>query len=309
MSQLGHVLIIDDDPDFLAIYREMLEGLGQRVSAAQSAAEAIHQLGQLGSEIDVILLDQKLQGPGGPDSGLELIAQAQSLAPFAKLIVVTGYATADAIERAFRLGVYDYLVKNGAFDALLRSKVRNAIEVTRERRIAALTRERTLEILRASWTTALGERDRNRKGVLLEQVVALLFRSTPGFERVETRLDNAIEEIDVVVENRVEQGPLKVVGGAYLLAECKNWSSKCGAPEFRSFHEKLTTKYGHARVGLFFAPGGFTETFHEARARHSTEPLLVIPVDATGMQEWIDADDRLAALGELHRRAVFHQKA
>jgi len=68
-----------------------------------------------------VLLDQKLQGPGGPDSGLDLIVDVGRLAPFAKTIVVTGYATPPAIERAFRSGVYDHLMKNGAFEALLRA--------------------------------------------------------------------------------------------------------------------------------------------------------------------------------------------
>jgi len=66
--------------------------------------------------IDVVLLDQRLRGRGDiEESGLDLISQAQSLAPFAKMIIVTAYATSDAIERAFEFGIYDYLVKNGAF--------------------------------------------------------------------------------------------------------------------------------------------------------------------------------------------------
>lgn len=124
------ILIIDDDPDFVAIYRDMFEKQGLQVTVAHTADDGTRSLEQLGAELDVVLLDQKLQGRGGPDSGLELIIRAESLAPFAKTIVVTGYATAEAIERAFQLGVYDYLVKNGAFAALIRAKVRNAVEVT-----------------------------------------------------------------------------------------------------------------------------------------------------------------------------------
>jgi CheY-like chemotaxis protein len=108
MTAPGHILIVDDDAPFVRIYREIFEGEGLAVTAAHSAAEAARAL-ESGAELDVVLLDQKLQGPGGPDTGLDLIEQVARLAPFAKTIVVTGYATPSAIERAFELGVYDYL--------------------------------------------------------------------------------------------------------------------------------------------------------------------------------------------------------
>jgi CheY-like chemotaxis protein len=307
MTSPGRILIIDDDPDFVLVYREMLERQGLEVTSVSNAADAAEALERSGADTDVVLLDQKLQGPGGPDSGLDLIARVSSLAPFAKTIVVTGYARPESIERAFRAGVYDYLVKNGAFDALLTAKVRNAVEVTRERRFAVLSKDATVSALRATWELVRTESDRNRKGALLEELVKLLFRATPGFERVETRLDNGVEEIDIVVDNRSDDPLWKQDGASYLLGECKNWSSPCGSAEFRSFHAKLTNKYGRARTGFFFAPGGFTRAFHEARAEHKAATALVIPVDAADLQRWIDEDDRQQVLRDLHRRAVFER--
>jgi len=151
MTSPGHILIVDDDAAFVRIYREIFEQDGLQVTTAQSAAEATAALEARGAELDVVLLDQKLQGPGGPDSGLELLAHVGRLAPFAKAIVVTGYATPPAIEAAFRSGVYDYLVKNGAFEALLRAKVRNAIEATSAQRQAALKEADVIGELRTSW--------------------------------------------------------------------------------------------------------------------------------------------------------------
>lgn len=307
MNPPGQVLIVDDDRDFVVIYQEMLESLGLTVTIAYDPEAATRALTALGPTLDVVLLDQKLQGPGGSDDGLDLIGQVHSLAPFAKTIVVTAYATHDAIERAFRLGVYDYLVKNGAFDALLRAKVRNAVEVTSERRIAALSKEAVVRQLRETWDRVRTELDRNRKGSLLEELIKLLFRATPGFERVETRLANDVEEIDIVVENR-SADPIWVRDGSpYVLGECKNWSSKCGPTEYSSFLRKLTTKYGRATTGFFFAVGGFTAAFHAQRAADKTSAAnaLVIPVDVDDLDRWITSDDRLAALTELYKRAVF----
>lgn len=308
MMTPGHILIVDDDRDFVAVYDEIFKSQGLLVSATYSADEATRALEANGAGIDVVLLDQKLQGHGGPDSGLDLISRVQQLAPFAKAIIVTGYATPDAIERAFQLGVYDYLVKNGAFEALLRAKVRNAIEITSERRLAVLSRDAIVGEVQALWANASTESDRNRKGKLLEEVVKRLFRVTPGFEAVQTRLSNETEEIDIVVENRSSDPLWQGEGSVYLLGECKNWSSKCGSREFRDFHAKLTTKYRRARTGFFIAPGGFTDEFHGARMKHGTDAELVIPVDASDLARWIGAEDRLAVLGELHKRAVFDLK-
>jgi ActR/RegA family two-component response regulator len=307
MKPPGQILIVDDDRDFVVIYEEMLGAMGLAVTVAHDAAEALQALNTLGPTLDVVLLDQKLQGPGSADTGLELIAQTHDLAPFAKTIVVTAYASPDAIERAFRLGVYDYLVKNGAFGALLRAKVRNAVEVTSERRLAALSEDAVVRELRETWERVRTETDRNRKGILLEELVRLLFRATPGFERVETRLTNEVEEIDIVVENRSVDPVWTKDGSIYVLGECKNWSSRCGPQEYSSFLRKLTTKFGRASTGFFFATGGFTDAFHEQRAADKTSPAnaLVIPVDAADLDHWITADDRLGVLTELYKRAVF----
>lgn len=304
MTNPGRILIIDDDREFVGIYKEMLESQGVEVAAAYTADEAIRYLEADGAMLDVVLLDQKLKGAGGPDSGLDLISNIQALAPFVKTIVVTGYAAPEAIERALKLGVYDYLVKNGAFEALLRAKVRNAIEVTSERRAASRSRAELLE-LRSGWERARSETDRNRKGKLLEDLVKDLFRATPGFERVTTRLRNEVEEIDIVVENRSDDPLWKIEGAPYLLGECKNWSSHCGASELRNFYGKLTSKYKRARTGFFIAPGGFTRAFHEERARRQEGEVLVIPVDAEGLERWIAADDKLAVVRDLHKSATF----
>jgi ActR/RegA family two-component response regulator len=307
MTGPGHILIVDDDAAFVRIYREIFEQEGLQVTTAQSTAEAITALETYGAEFDVVLLDQKLQGPGGPDSGLDLIVDVGRLAPFAKTIVVTGYATPSAIERAFELGVYDYLVKNGAFEALLRAKVRNAIEVTSAQRQAALKESDVIGELRAMWAQVRTERNRNRKGKLLEELIKLLFLATPGFGRVTTRLDNRIEEIDVKVDN-LSDDPTWRDEGAYLLGECKNWSSRCGTSEVRNFRGKLTAKYNRVRTGFLFAPGGFTKEVHEDVRSHKEGAILIILVDAPDLERWIAADDRLAVLRELHERAVFDLK-
>jgi CheY-like chemotaxis protein len=297
----GQILIVDDDAVFVDLYREILEGEGHQVQAAATLAVARETLAREGASFDVVLIDQKLQGPGGPDSGLELIKTARTHAPFAKTLVVTGYSSPQAIEAAFEAGVYDYLVKNGAFEALLKAKVRNAVEVTSERRIASLRAAELTAELRTTWASVLQETNPQRKGALLEQVMKLLFKSIEGFEQVTTNFLTASEEIDVVVMNR-SLDPLWSKEGQYLFGECKNWSKVVGSSEAQSFLYKLLSRPERVRVGLFFSVSGFSEPFLSTIRSH--RPELVLTFGAPEIAAWIEAPDRLAFLTQRHQQAV-----
>ncbi len=300
---VGKILIIDDDAAFVELYEELLSAEGHQVLVAKDVELATTTLEKAGSEIDVVLIDQKLQGPGGPDIGLELLARVRQLTPFAKAIIVTGYSSPEAITRAFAEGVYDYLVKNGAFEALLKAKVRNAVEITSERRLISLRDEGREQRVRELWTACKTESDKHRKGSMLEELIKLLFLSTPGFTNVTTHARTSSEELDLVVRNEVETGPWSKET-PYLLVECKNWSSSSGAAEYRNFCGKFETKFQRARAGFFVSVGGFTAGFRDGTRERRSGDLLIVSLDAAGIQAWIDAADRLKHLSDLHQKAT-----
>jgi CheY-like chemotaxis protein len=286
------------------MYREIFEQEGLQVLTATTAARAITVLEANGASLDVVLIDRKMPGGDGPDAALGLMAEVSRLAPFAKPIIATGYAPPSIVERAFRAGVYEYAVKNIAFGELLRSKVRNAIEATRAQRQLAMKEEEVVHELRSLWSHARSESDRYRKRGVFGALVHLLFRATPGFGRVTARFTNEIEAISMVIENRTGELPWKDES-AYLLAECRNWSSMCGADELRAFRRKLTTKDRRVSTGMMIAPGGFSADANEDARAHKEGGLLVILIDDTDLERWITSDDRLAVLRSFHERAAF----
>lgn len=302
----GHILIVDDDWEFLQMYSEIFKSAGLQVSTATSAIQAIAELDLNGPSLDVVLIDQKLQGCDGPDGGLELMAEVGQRAPFAKSIIITSFAARPAAERAFHAGAHDYIVKNVVFEPVLRARVQSAVEVTRAKRQLAIKESIGLE-LRAMLLQTRVETDRSRRGKFLEDLICLLFQSIPEFGRVTTQLTNGSEEISIVVENRSSELPWKDEG-AYLVGVCKNWSSTCGAAEVRDFRRRLTAKYRRVRTGFLIAPGGFsTDAYEEARS-HKEGKLLIILIDDADLERWITAEDRLAVLGAFHERAVFDLK-
>jgi CheY-like chemotaxis protein len=301
MNPQGRILIVDDDREFLAAYREFLTAEGYEVAEARTDAEARERFKEPGWGL--IVLDQKLRGPHGPDVGLDLAAVATRLAPEAKVIIATAYAEPSSIARAFDLGVHDYLRKDQLFEHFLRAKVRNVMEVWRERALAALDRDAREEEIAATWAAARAEPNAQKKGAALEQLMLLMFRSIAGFEHARVNRQSELEEIDVLVQNG-SADPFWQKEGSYILVECKNWSKPVGAPELKLFRQKIDDRYGRSALGFFIAVGGYADTAKVEEWTRRGGQSLVVLLDAADVDALVAARDRNAKLKEFHARAV-----
>ncbi|WP_428262126.1 response regulator [Haliangium sp.] len=300
MRPTGRILIVDDDELFLDTYRDLLTGEGYEVEEARSQQEAHQRLDD--GDWDVVLLDQKLLGPSGPDVGLELIDQVSARAPGAKCIIVTAYASKQSIERAFEAGVYEFLEKSGAFRHLLLAKIRNALEPIRSDAFGSLD-DRTREAQIAErWRSLDAESDPNRKGLLLEELAELLFRSV-GFRVVDRRRKSRDEEIDLVIRNDLAE-PFWMKMSSYLLVECKNWSSSVDRKELDAFRSKLERRYGLAKLGFFIAPGGFTEGFRTALDAERKGEVLIVCIGPDDLRALVEAQERNSLLKKLCDQAI-----
>lgn len=302
MRVLGRILLVDDDPSFLQLYRSRLLGEGYLVEVATTFSEAIEWLERGGW--DVVLVDQKLSGSDGPDCGLDLVVEVSRLVPQAKTILVTGHATEQAVARAFRDGAYDYLEKGPIFRVLLLAKLRNALEAVRSIHYGELSDGEVELVIRDTWAEVEAEVDPFRKGKLLEDLLVLIFKTIPGFRHASARRRNEEEEIDVVVRNESADPFWVNERTSYILVECKNWTRKAGATEIRSFLWKLSRKYNRSRLGLFIAPGGFTGPFKSDLRAERRDDFLVILIGREELRSFVFATDRNVFLKELHERAV-----
>lgn len=107
-SESAHrALIVDDDPDFCVLLREMLKWRGFEVSVAYSASDAISSRGQVHPEI--MLVDIQM-----PEvDGLELIRKIRSDKSFANtpIIVITATAIQDMLLASREAGADFFLTK------------------------------------------------------------------------------------------------------------------------------------------------------------------------------------------------------
>lgn len=100
MERKSHILVVDDEPNVLVTYRLILQQRGYEVSAAISSEEARKSLSD--DHIDLLLCDLSLEKQ---ENGFDVIDFGREKKPAMPAVLLTGYATPDAVERAEQLGI------------------------------------------------------------------------------------------------------------------------------------------------------------------------------------------------------------
>ncbi len=95
-----NILVVDDEPNVLVTYRLILQQQGYEVSAALSAEEARKMLAE--QPVDLLLCDLSLEKQ---ESGFDVIEFAREVNPDMPTVLLTGYATQDANDRADERGI------------------------------------------------------------------------------------------------------------------------------------------------------------------------------------------------------------
>jgi hypothetical protein len=116
----------------------------------------------------------------------------------------------------------------------------------------------------------------DERGRSLEELISRLFETIPGFT-VTDRIRTATEEIDIAVLND-SNDPRFRRESAIMLAECKNWSDKCGKNEFVLFKEKIENRSNRCSLGFLISWNGFKDTVPKEMLRGSREHTLVVPI-------------------------------
>jgi CheY-like chemotaxis protein len=99
------VLLIDDDEFTLTLMRTILLEAGYEVLSTADGPHGIEIFKQ--RRPDLVLLDLGLPSI----SGLEVLREIRGFDPQARVVVVTGYGSAQSAETAMGLGALDYMSK------------------------------------------------------------------------------------------------------------------------------------------------------------------------------------------------------
>lgn len=107
------ILVVDDNPNTLECFEEILNSTGYSVitcKSSRSALIAVHEK----NDIDLIITDYRMPGM----NGLELAAELKRLAPQIPVIMCSVHMRADVYTKAISLGIVAYLQKPVGMDDL-----------------------------------------------------------------------------------------------------------------------------------------------------------------------------------------------
>jgi DNA-binding NtrC family response regulator len=104
-ASLKRILVIDDEPQVLALLRELLQAAGWDVHTADSGTAGIERIER--NRFDVVLTDLKMPGA----DGIEVLRTARKIQSDAEVVLMTAYGSVDSAVEAMRAGAFHYLTK------------------------------------------------------------------------------------------------------------------------------------------------------------------------------------------------------
>ena len=102
---MGLILVVDDEPDAGKLVQRVLSASGHLVVTITEAEEAIEWLRD--NTPDLVLLDVKLRG----SSGISVLEFLHQRSPGPKVMLMTGYSSAETRSKALAFGVKECLTK------------------------------------------------------------------------------------------------------------------------------------------------------------------------------------------------------
>lgn len=136
--------------------------------------------------------------------------------------------------------------------------------------MGAISQAQVRKFLKAADSAATND----AKGNVFEELVCYLFEKIPGIILPQRNILNqsASEEIDLAFFNEQHPKGLKSFN-AFLLIECKNWSSAIGSADVGAFISKLNNR--GLDFGILIAANGVTGSPEDGKQAHHQATLAL----------------------------------
>ncbi len=134
MNEQSHVLIVDDEKNYLLVLQAVLEDAGYKATALNDPETVLPFLEE--SEVDIIITDMKMPRLSGQEI-LEHVKRDYSHIP---VLIMTAFGSIEGAVEAMRCGAFDYITKPFSNDELLLA-VQNASILAKAHRQYRLLQE------------------------------------------------------------------------------------------------------------------------------------------------------------------------
>jgi hypothetical protein len=141
------------------------------------------------------------------------------------------------------------------------------------------------------------------KGRALEELVSKLFLTIPGLT-VRRRVKTATEEIDIDIFNDTTGGFL-ASEEAVILAECKNWSGKCGRDEFSLLEKKAENRRARCSLSFLISWNGFAGTIDKELLRSSRQRLVIVRLTGNDLRRAVEDNSFFEVIQSAWQEVIF----
>ena len=133
-DQQTHILVIDDEKNYLLVLETLLMDAGYMVTSLNDPESALAFLED--SEVDVVVTDMKMP----KISGREVLEHVRKNYPHVPVLIMTAFGSIESAVEVMKFGAFDYITKPFSNDELLLS-LQNAAELSRVHRRYQLLHE------------------------------------------------------------------------------------------------------------------------------------------------------------------------
>lgn len=132
---MGNVLIIDDEKNYLIILEDLLSEEGHHVLTAENGREGLELARH--NDLDVVVTDMKMPGM----DGMEVLEQVRALNADLPVIMMTAFGTVEKAVEAMKKGAFHYILKpfeNEELKVLVQKAVEHHQLVRQNRRMSEI---------------------------------------------------------------------------------------------------------------------------------------------------------------------------
>lgn len=165
MSEKTHILLIDDEKNYLLILQTLLEDEGYAVTAINDPETALAFLKE--SEVDVVVTDMKMPRV----TGREVLECVKKEWPHIPVLIMTAFGSIESAVDLMKYGAFDYITKPFSNDELLLS-IKNAADLARSRR--------QFQLLQAAMEEKYGVRQIVGASKAIRDVLLMVERAAPS---------------------------------------------------------------------------------------------------------------------------------
>lgn len=143
--------------------------------------------------------------------------------------------------------------------------------------------------LKGIWGKCKKEKNKQKKGKLLEEFIVKLFATIENFVLFEKNLNTANEELDIVFRNNIERPFWISLNSPHIFFECKNWSSKIQARIVAELETKLINHSNLTRIGIFVATIGYESGCLVEQVRCGRGNNIIVLISGEDIDNFLDS--------------------